>query len=95
MLALVAAAVVWLVRTAPAATAALVVLPGLLPFLALAVPDLLLGGRRSQVPRYLAPAWLTLQLAVSGFLAEQGAASGTVRDALEVGDRRARRRGCA
>lgn len=40
-----------------------------LPFLALALPDLLLGGMRSAIARYLIPCYAGVQLAVAYFLA--------------------------
>ncbi|NMG08142.1 glycosyltransferase family 39 protein [Brasilonema sp. UFV-L1] len=39
--------------------------------LPLAIPDIILGGARTQVPRYLIPAFLGIQLAVSYLLATQ------------------------
>ena len=55
----------------------------LLPFATLALADLLLGGRRSTVDRYLLPAWLALELALACTLAAPGPRA-RVRHALLV-----------
>ena len=48
-----------------------VALLGAVPALGLALPDLLWGGRRSMVPRFLVPCWIALELWVAGALAQR------------------------
>jgi len=60
-----------------------VILLVVLPWLAFATWDVVLGGRRSTVPRYLIPAWAALQMAVAYWLMRSGARRG-LRDLLLV-----------
>ncbi len=64
-----------LARTRPAREWGFVVALGLPGFLALAIPDLILGGRRSSMARYLLPAWWAVELVVAWALARPLAAS--------------------
>lgn len=56
-------------RRAPREPAWLVVLLAALPFLTLAVPDVLFGGRRSLFFRYFVPSYVAVHLSVSHLLA--------------------------
>lgn len=71
--ALIVAAVVHTAWRAPRSARRFVPALALLPFATLAVADILLGGRRSTVDRYLLPAWLAVELAVAFLLAPAGA----------------------
>lgn len=68
-LALILAAFWQLARRAPARVWVFVWLLAWVPFLLLAVPDLVFGGMRSATARYLMPAWPGVQLAVAFLLA--------------------------
>lgn len=57
-----------LVRHRSRAAAVLVALLGLVPLLGLALPDVVFGGQRSMIPRYLLPVWIALELTVAGGL---------------------------
>lgn len=59
-----------LVRHTPRQTWVFVVIITLVPFLLLAVPDLVLGGKRSAVSRYLIPCYPGVQLAVAYLLSQ-------------------------
>jgi uncharacterized membrane protein len=62
----------WFVsRRAPRAVAALILALAIVPFVAIAGPDVLLGGQRSAVSRYLTPSLIGAQLAVAYSLAAQ------------------------
>ena len=63
--ALVGYALLFLIRRAPVAAWAFIILLGGVTALGMVVPDILLGGQRSSVSRYLIPTWLSLQLAVA------------------------------
>lgn len=70
LLLLVIVALVYLWRNAPRSATWMLLLVGGVPFLALALPDLVLGGERSLRVRYLFPTVLALQLALGyGFAA--------------------------
>jgi uncharacterized membrane protein len=71
----------WVVRRAPAAHGFVLALAAL-PFAALALADLVAGGRRSTVDRYVLPSWLALELAVAFCLASPGALRRTRRAVL-------------
>jgi uncharacterized membrane protein len=60
-----------LCRRAPARVWLFVVTLTVIPALALVLPDLLFGGTRTTVPRYLIPFFLGLQLAVTYLLSRQ------------------------
>lgn len=60
-----------LCRRTPSATWLFVVASMAVPFLLLAIPDLILGGRRSAVSRYLVSCYPSVQLAVAFFLTNQ------------------------
>jgi len=68
---LVAVALVNVARRQVGARAFVLAL-ALVPFAALALADLVLGGRRSTVDRYLLPGWIALELAVALLLASPG-----------------------
>lgn len=59
-------------RRAPAPMRRFVPALALIPFVVLALTDLLWGGRRSTVDRYLLPSWLALELAIGFALASPG-----------------------
>ncbi|MBE9080015.1 glycosyltransferase family 39 protein [Romeria aff. gracilis LEGE 07310] len=59
----------WVYRSTPPWTWLFVFSSIGLPFLALALPDLILGGMRSAIARYLIPCYAGVQLAVAYFLA--------------------------
>ncbi len=65
---LVGYSLVVLVRRAPAAVWAFVVLLGGVTALGMILPDVLFGGHRSSISRYLIPTWLSLQLAVAHWM---------------------------
>ncbi|MGG6239036.1 glycosyltransferase family 39 protein [Nodosilinea sp. AN01ver1] len=65
---LVGYALVVLVRRAPVAVWAFVVLLGGVTALGMILPDVLWGGHRSSISRYLIPTWLSLQLAVTHWM---------------------------
>ncbi len=69
---LIVVALVGVARRAAQPARAFVLALALLPFATLALADLVLGGRRSTVDRYLLPAWLALELAVAFVLAAPG-----------------------
>jgi uncharacterized membrane protein len=58
---------VW--RQTPLKTGLLILVSTLLPFLLLAIPDLILGGQRSAVTRYMISCYPTVQLAVAYWIA--------------------------
>jgi len=62
-------AVIGMCREGPARPALFVALLSVLPVAALLVPDMVLGGRRATVPRYLLPAHVGLLLAMARVLA--------------------------
>ncbi|MBE9158879.1 glycosyltransferase family 39 protein [Nodosilinea sp. LEGE 06152] len=65
---LVGYALVVLVRRAPVAVWAFVLLLGGVTALGMMLPDVLWGGHRSSISRYLIPTWLSLQLAVAHWM---------------------------
>lgn len=71
MMALIAYALVVVGREAPARTAAVILALVVVPALALAIPDLVGGGRRSAIAKYVLPSWLGLELAVAFLLARR------------------------
>jgi uncharacterized membrane protein len=70
--AVAAAAIVSIARHPDRSTRRYVLLLTLVPWLAFAVLDLALGGRRSTVPRYLIPAWAGIEFAVAYWLMRSG-----------------------
>lgn len=65
---LVGYSLVVLVRRAPVAMWAFVLLLGGVTALGMILPDVLFGGHRSSISRYLIPTWLSLQLAVAHWM---------------------------
>jgi len=61
----------FLCRRNPVTTWLFVVVSIAVPFLSLAIPDLILGSKRSAVSRYLVSCYPSIQLAVASFLATQ------------------------
>ena len=70
--AITGAALVSIARRGERSTRRYVLLLVLVPWLAFAVLDLALGGRRSAVPRYLVAAWAGVELAVAYWLMRAG-----------------------
>jgi uncharacterized membrane protein len=70
--ALVLAALVAVARHPDRSTRRYVLLLALVPWLAFAILDIGLGGRRSTVPRYLIPAWVGVELAVAYWSMQSG-----------------------
>ncbi|MBW4659898.1 MAG: glycosyltransferase family 39 protein [Drouetiella hepatica Uher 2000/2452] len=68
------AALYWLCRKTQRRTWAFIFCLIAVPFLALALPDLLMGGERSLRIRYLIPAYLGIQIAFAHLFATQAAA---------------------
>jgi uncharacterized membrane protein len=68
----VAAALVAIARDREGSTRRYVLLLVLVPWLAFAVLDIALGGRRSTVPRYLIAGWAGIELAVAYWLVRAG-----------------------
>jgi uncharacterized membrane protein len=64
-------ALVFLWRKGPASARLFVVLLGSIPAATLVLPDLLLGGYRSAVARYLVPVFISLQMAAAFLLASK------------------------
>lgn len=65
---LVSYSLIVLVRRAPVAVWAFVLLLGGVTALGMILPDVLVGGHRSSISRYLIPTWLSLQLAVAHWI---------------------------
>jgi uncharacterized membrane protein len=74
VLVLVVFVLVWLCRQTPSVSKLFILVMITATVLPLLLPDLLIGGRRSGVFRYLIPCYLSIQLAVAHFLATQLAA---------------------
>lgn len=86
----VAGAMVWSLgfvwRKAPRRVACAVILLAVVPFVVMAAPDLLVGGYRSTIARYVMAAYIGLQLAVAYWVAAQlGAPSTRRRSAVIFG----------
>jgi uncharacterized membrane protein len=74
---LIGVALYWTWRQTPRSTGLFIFTTLLVPFLLLALPDLLVGGKRSAVSRYLIPCFPAVQLAVAFWL------SGLARSATD------------
>lgn len=70
-LAIVGYSIYFLIRKTPPKVWLFVVSAIAIGYLSFIVPDLLLGGRRSSISRYLIPGYLGIQMAVAYFLASQ------------------------
>jgi uncharacterized membrane protein len=70
--AIVLAAFVHIARSAPRRARAFVIASMAVPVIVLVTADLVMGGRRSTVDRYLMPAWLGAGLAIAFWLAGTG-----------------------
>ena len=71
LLVLIGYATYYLVKEAPREVWLFVLTLTLVTFIGLALPDLLIGGRRSGVPRYLIPSLLGIQLIISFLLSNK------------------------
>ncbi|MGD1867734.1 MAG: glycosyltransferase family 39 protein [Phormidesmis sp.] len=76
-LALIGYALVWSIRNMPRPAFVFITLLGGVTLLTFVGPDLLIGGRRSSVSRYLIPTYLSLQLIVAYCLSQQLARPGS------------------
>ncbi len=84
---LIGVAIYWLMRRGQPSTQWAIITSIFVPFLLLALPDVVLGGKRSAVSRYLISCFPGVQLAIAHLLATQLAASGARSPSLSTSPR--------